>query len=528
MIWGKGWRAEVWDELDRPWDILVIGGGITGAGMFNQAARAGLGVLLVEANDFAFGTSSRSSKLVHGGFRYLRNRQFSVTRESVQERERLLRQGEHLVEPLEFILPVIGGRSSSRRVYQLGVTIYDLLAPKWQHGHLSTNQIYAICPVLTHPGVSDAFYYYDAVVDDARLVLRTIQEGVTAGGKALNYTRVSHLLKDNSGSVYGAAIEDLTRDGQGRTKETTARVVIQATGPWSDALRDEVNGEKRIRKQRGSHLVFPFSKLPLQQAITLFHPRDKRAMFVFPWEGVTVIGTTDLDHPLELQLSHPEPVATRQEVEYMLEAIEYLFPQSHLNYADVISTFAGLRPIVSSGTGNPSKELRAHSIWNEDGLFTITGGKLTTFRKMAYETLMAARPRLPQTVIFNPLQPIFQGTKTIKLNLDPHISNRLAGRYGRLASEVVQAGGVNESCAIDDLPALWSELRWGARAEAVEHLDDLLLRRTRLGMTLTEGARGWMERIRTIAQPELGWDDELWEAERNRYEVLWKECYFGL
>ncbi len=527
-MFNEGWRERAWNDLSLPWDMIVIGGGITGAGVFNQAARAGLRVLLVEANDFAFGTSSRSSKLIHGGFRYLRNRQFSVTRESVRERERLIRQGEHLVEPLEFILPVMSDRSSSRRVYQLGVTIYDLLAPKWQHGHYSGNQIRSICPVLTHPAVSDGFYYYDAVMDDARMVLRTIQEGIQAGGKALNYTRVTHLLKDQAGRVRGAAIEDQTRMGLGKTAEVSAQVVVQATGPWSDQLREEVGGTKRIRKQRGSHLVFPFQKLPLQQAITLFHPRDKRAMFVFPWEGVTVIGTTDLDHPSEEEALHPEPVATSQEVAYMLEATGYLFPKSEITERDIISTFAGLRPIVSSGTGNPSKESRAHSLWDENGLLTITGGKLTTFRKMAYETLLLALKYIPNKTFVNPLSPVFQGTNRIRLELDPQFRNRLVGRYGNLAKEVLQAGGASECFPIDDLPALWSELRWGARAEGVEHLDDLLLRRTRLGLTLPGGAENWMGRIRSIAQPELGWDDALWEAEQARYQALWHDCYYGL
>ena len=241
-------------------------------------------MLLVEAHDYAFGTSSRSSKLVHGGFRYLKNRQFSVTRESVRERERLLRQAKYLVTPLYFLLPSLGFSRATRQVFRLGVTIYDLLAPKWAHGDLSPNQIHRICPQLTNDRLNAGFYYYDAEVDDARLVLRVIQEGIAAGGTALNYTGAETLLFQQNGQVAGALLRDNAPSGNGQTTEVFARVVINATGPWSDELRGQVDQPPRIRKQRGSHLIFPWAKLPLAQAITLLHPRDKRAMFVFPWE----------------------------------------------------------------------------------------------------------------------------------------------------------------------------------------------------------------------------------------------------
>ncbi len=519
-------REQIWQRVARDWDILVIGGGITGAGIFNAAARAGLKVLLVEANDFAFGTSSRSSKLVHGGFRYLKNRQFSVTRESVRERERLLRQAKHLVTPLYFLLPNLGFSRGTRQMFRAGVTIYDLLAPKWAHGDLSKKQINRICPQLTNAKLKGGFYYYDAEVDDSRLVLRALQEGISSGGCALNYARAEGLLFHTNGTVAGVHLRDNAPSGNNRSVDVFARVVINATGPWADDLRRQVNQPPRIRKQRGSHLLFPWQKLPLAQAITLLHPRDKRAMFVFPWEGVTIIGTTDLDHPRKLEEEHPEPVITTDEVGYIMEAVDYLFPESQLTREDILSSIAGLRPIVSSGEKNPSKASRAHELWDEHGLITITGGKLTTYRLMANQTLEHCRTLLSGAPLFNPNLPLFSPPpfRTNK-DLDTLSWQRLAGRYGTAAVELAATCPDEEFTSVEGLPALWAELRWAARQEGVIHLDDLLLRRTRLGLTTPKGGAPLMEHLREICQPELGWDDGLWASEAKRYLTLWRECY---
>ncbi len=524
-MWGNNWRENAWNDLGKPFDILIIGGGITGAGIFNFAARMGLRVLLVEQSDFAFGTSSRSSKLVHGGFRYLRNYQFNVTRESVRERERLLRQAKFLVTPLRFLLPVMSGRSSSRRVYRMGVTIYDLMAPRWYHGHLSGEQIRTEYPVLTSPQVTDGFFYGDAEVDDSRLVIRVLQEGVMAGGVAMNYTRATNLCFDTSGRVCGARLKYIDSMGVSHESDVEARVVIHATGPWSDSLREEVDAPARIRKQRGSHLVFSTERLPLNAAITFFHPRDKRAMFVFPWEGVSVIGTTDLDHPAELEKAHPEPVITRDEVNYIFEALEYLFPKLSLTEKDVISTFSGLRPIVSSGTANPSKESRAHSLWNEKGLVTITGGKLTTYRRMALETLDAIRDQLPGKPLIPWNALLFDPLPASNNDLPLTDWQRVAGRFGKLTNIVLKDWDSQQLKHIPGSQALWGEVNWAAGNEAVFHLDDLMLRRLRLGLTNSKGGIELLDQIKPYVQKEMGWDDDRWKQEANDYEKLWKECY---
>jgi Glycerol-3-phosphate dehydrogenase len=389
MMWQQGWREQIWSGLDREWDMLVIGGGITGAGIARLAAAYGLEVLLVEARDFAFGTSSRSSKLAHGGFRYLYNRQYQVTYESVQQREELLREAAGLVTPLAFNLPNYENYHISSGLLHCGVIIYDLMAPKWDHRKLDAEQVRQKFQHLKTDDMLACFRYQDAVLDDARLVLRVIREAAAAGAAALNYARVENLLRDRTGKVRGVALRD-TACASGNTAEVKAKVVVNASGPWTDEIRANLSRPARLRKLRGSHLIFDRARLPIPGALTIFHPADGRAMFALPWEGASLVGTTDVDHAPELEAGYQEPFASQAEMDYILSALDFLFPSLHLNPADIVSSFAGLRPIINTGAATPSKESRAHQVWNEDGLITITGGKLTTFRLMARQSVAAA------------------------------------------------------------------------------------------------------------------------------------------
>jgi glycerol-3-phosphate dehydrogenase len=522
-MWEKGWRQSVWKELDGNWDVIVIGGGITGAGVFRRAVAEGYKTLLVEATDFSFGTSSRSSKLVHGGFRYLRNKQFDVTRESVREREWMLKEAKNLVTPLGFIMPCPDNFKVSSQ-FAIGVVIYDLLAPKWQHSFFSKRKVLRICPQIDKPDLKGAFLYYDAEMDDARLVNQIIREGVAAGGTAINYCKVEKLLRDQSGSVCGVQINDQGSSELGEL-EVKSAVVINATGPWSDEVRAHVNAPARLRRLRGSHLIFPYKKLPLPFAVTLLHPRDGRAMFGIPWEGTTMIGTTDLDH--SAPLSKGEPFTTQQEIDYILEAGNATFPSASLNRQDILSSFAGLRPVINTGASDPSKESRAHVVWEEDGLITVTGGKLTTFRIMAEEALLKASAKLPHPIdlnlrkrYFNPLPKTLSQGRVLSSEF-----TYLLGRYGSETDDLLNCAKEGENQPIGDLPNLWSEIRWTSRTGGVEHLDDLLLRRVRLGMLLPDGASDLMNRIRAIAQPELGWDDAKWQREEKRYREIYKQSY---
>lgn len=521
-MWEKGWREQVWKELDQEWDVIVIGGGITGAGVFRRSVAEGFKTLLVDAADFSFGTSSRSSKLVHGGFRYLRNKQFDVTREAVREREWMLREARELVTPLECLMPYYQDKRT-RDMFALGVVIYDLMAPKWKHSHLSKKVLSVACPPLYSSELRGGFSYYDAQVDDSRLVLTLIREAVRAGGTAVNYVKVSSLLKDNAGQVRGAALTD--QAGDLPEKEIHARVVFNATGPWSDTLRDQLGAPARLRLLRGSHLVFPRQRLPLQTAVTIVNPSDRRAMFAIPWEGRVMVGTTDLDHRTRVDLG--EPFATQEEIDYILNATNAIFTGVELGENDIISSFAGLRPIVSMGKAHPSQESRAHVVWNEEGLITVTGGKLTTFRIMAEQALTLASPSLPGTPDFSKRKRYFDPLPQPMKEFDLAAAQKtyLLGRYGIEAAELLQEGLEGENSPIGSLPNLWSELRYNARHGGVIHLDDLLLRRVRIGMLLPEGGKNWMPRIRQMVQEELDWDDLRWQTEESRYREIYNAFY---
>lgn len=522
-MWEHSWRQDIWKNLSKSWDLIVIGGGITGAGIFRSAVAEGYTTLLVEAGDFASGTSSRSSKLVHGGFRYLRNKQYNVTRESVREREWMLKEARNLVTPLGFVMPCPADLNLSAQ-FAAGVVIYDLLAPKWKHQFLSKNKIMRQFPEINPAKLWGGFLYYDAEMDDARLVQRIIQEGVSAGGTAMNYSFVERLIRSKEGAVCGIQLKDRSSQELG-TREILAKVTINATGPWSDELRNQVGGKAKLRKLRGSHLIFPREKLPLQHAVTLLHPKDHRGMFAIPWEGTTMIGTTDLDH--SAPLTQGEPFATSREIEYILEAAEATFPEAHLEQKDILSTFSGLRPVINTGNPDPSKESRAHVVWEEEGLITVTGGKFTTFRIMAEAALQKAALSLPHPPDLTQRKRYFEPLGDLRANgrvLSSEFSY-LLGRYGADTEELLCAAKEGENEPIGHLPNLWSEIRWNARKGAVEHLDDLLLRRVRIGMLLPNGAGAEMDRIKLIAQGELGWDEQKWKNEVTRYQKIIQNFY---
>jgi glycerol-3-phosphate dehydrogenase len=523
-VWRKGWREQIWSGIDQLWDLMIIGGGITGAGVLRQAVAVGLRTLLVEAKDFAFGTSSRSSKLIHGGFRYLRNKQISVTKESVREREWMLREAPNLVTPLSFLLPNFERYHFPSWKLGLGVILYDLLAPKWDHRKYNGLKLLEACPSLNREGLLGGFQYYDAVMDDARVMLRILRESVQAGGTALNYARAERLLRTGDGRVCGALLKDMASP-DGKTAEVKAKVVVNASGAWSDEIRNQLGQPGRLRRLRGSHLVFARAKLPFNQAVTLFHPRDGRAMFVIPWEGTTIVGTTDIDHDPDFDKKYLEPFASGDETIYMMEAVSLLFPNIGLSEGDIVSSFSGLRPVIHTGAVSPSKESRAHALWEEDGLITITGGKYTTFRIMSRETIDRVLARLgkPKTAknkrIFNsPLD-------LSSFSLDPLTLAYLAGRHGNETAALLTAAKQGELKRIEQVPNLWVELRWAAREEGVVHLEDLLLRRVRLGLLLPQGGRDLLGRIRDIVRPELGWNDERWQQEEAAYLKTWQSYY---
>ena len=517
----KDRRDEIWSQAVGPWDLLIIGGGITGAGLLREAVRLGLRALLVEQRDFAWGTSSRSSKLVHGGLRYLKEGRLLLTRAAVRARQQLLQDCPGLIDPLGFLLTIYKGDFPGRWTYTLGLTVYDLLALRWDHAYYGSQDFQMLAPHIDPRSLQGGFRYGDAQTDDARLVFRLIHEAELHGGAALNYARAESLVIE-AGRVRGVRLVDQV---QPRQAQVAARVVVNATGAWADRLRHQAGLNPSIRPLRGSHLIFPAWRLPVAQAVSFLHPIDRRPVFIFPWESITLVGTTDVDHQQELD---HEPQISPEETAYLMAAVEYQFPCLNLGLEDVISTYAGVRPVIGTGKTDPSRESRDHVIWLENGLLTVTGGKLTTFRLIALEALKAIRqdlPGMPRPDENIPvLDPVDLALPEVN-ELDEPSWRRLLGRYGSDAPALVASAQLAELAPIGSTSVLWAELRWAARTEAVVHLDDLLLRRTRLGLLLPHGGAQYLPTIRAICQPELGWDNERWEAEQRAYQELWQRCY---
>lgn len=509
------------NTMDEAWDLVIIGGGITGAGLLRESVRCGLKTLLVEQKDFAWGTSSRSSKLVHGGLRYLKEGDFRLTRESVNERERLLREAPGLVTPLEFLLPIYRGRKPGRWMMEVGLTIYDIIAGSWRHRYFKKEAFRRIEPLVADTGLLGGFCFTDAQVDDARLVLRLIAEAESHGALALNYTRATALQRSNAGAINGLVIEDTET---GTSREIRTSLVINATGAWAEILHPSPEEGRHLRPLRGSHLVFPKSLIPIRSTVSFFNKDDGRALFAIPWEGAVLVGTTDLDHGAPLD---KEPSISPGEARYIVDSLRAVFPSVNLSLSHAISSFAGVRPVVSEGKVSADKESREHVIWVDRGLVTVTGGKLTTFRALAWDTLAAARSFLPIGDLHGRNEPVFD---TVDRPVQPEALSRdqldvLTGRYGQAAAQIISTAAAEDLETIPGTLTLWAELVHGARSEKIRHLDDLLLRRVRLGLLLEAGGEKVMTRIRSLCEPVLPWDGARWEKEIDDYRALWQTCY---
>jgi len=491
-------------DLPTRFDLVVIGGGITGAGILHEAARTCASVLLVEQNDFASGTSSASSKLVHGGLRYLKDGQWRLTLESVRERNRLLRSRAGLVEPQPFLMPLYRGMKPGRAVMRIGLAAYDAMGGQWRSRSLSAQQALQLEPNLRREGLLGAVSYDDARTDDARLVLRLIFEAVEAGAQALNYVRVAEVLKAN-GRVRGVALHDLV---SGATREIEAGMVINAAGVWSCALPGDPGGAPTLRPLRGSHLIFPLGRLPVKQAVSWLHPRDRRPIFVYPWEGVALFGTTDVDHGAA---DPARPELMPDEAQYLMLGLNQQFPGLGLKLGHATAAYSGVRPIVAGGKGDPSAESRESASWSSPGWIGITGGKLTTFRITARQVLHLAARQLPA------LAP--RDAELLAFSA----AGRLQAHYGAAGADwLAGSASAGDRDNIAGTPYVWGELRWAARSEAVLHLDDLLLRRSRIGLLLPQGGAALLDRVALICCEELGWEAAHWAEERSRYLELWR------
>ena len=507
-------------DVESNWDLVVIGGGITGAGILLEASKRGLKAILVEQKDFAWGTSSRSSKLVHGGLRYLKQVRIHLTYTCVKEREQLVKDAKGLVEYLPFIMPVYSIKD--KLMMKAGLAIYSFMAGKKQHRYYNAEEVIKIIPDIKTRGLIGGFQFLDARVDDARLTLRAICEATEYGGLALNYTRAKDIKRDSEGMVTGLTVEDM-ENGISRFMNTKA--IINATGVWSEGLHNAPFQKAHIRPLRGSHIVFPYKLFPIKHAISLVHPDDRRPVFLIPWEGVTIYGTTDIDHGTNLI---EEPHISMEEFNYLIKGLDTYFPNIKIAFSDCISTFSGIRPVLSKRGKDPSKESRDDIVFEDKGLVTITGGKLTIFRKLAHDALKAAKGYLPTISDVSTTINIFNDADNIikqYAGIDNDKLTILSGRYGKGAERIIENRKEGDLNYIPGTKTFWAELPYIAQNEKVRHLEDLLLRRVRIGNQLPEGGKEYLDRIQSLCESYLPWDKKKWEEEKSSYMKVWNTYY---
>ena len=496
-------RTEIWDRVRRhsqPWDMIVVGGGATGVGVAIDAASRGYDVLLLEQSDFGKGTSSRSTKLAHGGVRYLEQGNIALVMEALKERGLLLQNAPHLVHDLAFIVPNYEWWEAP--FYGMGLKLYQLLAGKYGFGKsrlLSREETLERLPTIKTDGLRGGAIYYDGQFDDARLLIHMVVTAWDQGAALLNYVAVTGIAKDAQGFVSGITARD---SETGEEFRTSAKVVINATGAFTDDLRRAADPsiEPMIAPSQGIHLVFGPDFLPGNSAIMVPRTRDGRVLFAIPWHGHVLVGTTDTP------VSAPslEPIALESEVDFILSTAGEVLSKTPTR-DDVLSVFAGIRPLVrAEGAVNTAALSRDHVIHiDSSGLMTITGGKWTTYRRMAEDCVDQAA-----TLAELPERPCM--TRELRIHGCHASSSELESLavYGSDAAKVRALIGFNPRLGErlhPELPYIRAEVIWAAREEMARTVEDVLARRTR---ALFLKARAALEAAPVVAElmaAELGW-----------------------
>ncbi|HEX6598407.1 MAG TPA: glycerol-3-phosphate dehydrogenase/oxidase [Gemmatimonadaceae bacterium] len=535
-------RRAALDALTRePFDVLVVGGGITGAGVARDAAMRGLRTALVEKDDFASGTSSRSSRLVHGGVRYLEHGDLRLVFEASHERRVLRRLAPHLVRPLAFTWPVYAGARIARWKLAAGLTLYDLLATfrnVARHERLSAAEVLRREPHLLPRELRGGARYWDALTDDARLTLATVRSAVASGATVVNHARVTALVHEGS-RVAGAQVLDELDGGQVLVR---ARVVVNATGPWSDDTQRLAGNSTApaVHGSKGVHVMVARQRVGNEAALTLLTPQDGRVFFVLPAGDHAIIGTTDTFEPV----SPDEVRASSRDVAYLIEAANHFFPSAQLTRDDVITAWAGLRPLVASdaSAADPGAVSREHAVTERvPGLVRITGGKLTTYRVMARDGVDAVQRSLGARVTRSPTadtplaggglaDPLkAMGTATTLIG-DAGIARRLVHAHGDQWREVwamAEAEPAMRERIEPSRPYVMAELRWAVEEELGFTLADLLVRRVPIAFETRDHGRAAARRVAPLVAGWLGWDAERIEAELERYDAE-VERLFGI
>ena len=483
------------------WDILVIGGGATGAGVAVDAAARGYKTLLLEQHDFGKGTSSRSTKLVHGGVRYLEQGNVSLVMEALKERGLLRQNAPHLVSELPFVVPSYSWWEGP--FYGIGLKVYQVLSGKYGFGPsqlISKEETLRRLPNVNPDGLTGGVVYFDGQFDDSRLLINLIGTAAEQGATLLNYAKVTGLRKDNQGLVDGVAWQDIET---GATFNATAKVVVNATGPFTDSVRHlaDPTAKPIIVPSQGAHIVLNRSFLPADTAIMVPHTSDGRVMFAIPWHGHTLVGTTDTP----ISQTPIEPVALDQEIEFMLETAS-LYLEKKPTRADILSVFAGIRPLAKSGRGANTAELsRDHTIHiDRNGLLSIAGGKWTTYRNMAQDCVDQAA-----TLANLPDKPC--ATRTLNIH-GYHLNARSFGSlavYGADAPAIRRL--IDEDAALGqpldpELPYAEAEVIWAAREEMARTVEDILARRTRALFLNARAAIRMAPRVAALLAREFGRD----------------------
>lgn len=542
-------RQEMWDRLGSEVQLLIVGGGINGAGIARDAARRGLTVALLERSDLAAGTSSRSSKLVHGGLRYLEQYEFGLVFEAVSERRILMDIAPHLVNPLGFVFPVYEGDRRSLATIRAGMMLYDGLSlfrsPK-RHRMLNPAEIGELEPALTTDKLKGAPLYYDCSTDDARLTLENMLDAADYGAIIATHAEVTGFIRDEHGRIAGAEVRDTLT---GATKEVCAGVVVNATGPWTDQILRMASGEEEqpamLRPTKGVHIVVPYERLPVTNAVVCFHPDDGRVLFAIPWGDSTYIGTTDTDFDGDPAEVHAET----EDVEYLLRASAAYFPQANLGRDDVLCTWAGLRPLVrapsSEGEMNESAVSREHRIdVGHDGLVTVTGGKLTTYRLMSNETVDKALKVLrlggkldrPLKNPFTDQEPLpgavrwpdnddheavaNQILEVAGQTLSPETARLLGDTYGMRGRDVARLVRRNPTLGerlVPGRPEILAQVDWAVVQEFSATVGSVLKQRTQIFYRDPQQGLGCAEAVADRMAQLLGWADERRERSLQEY-----------
>lgn len=493
-------------ERREPWDLIVIGGGATGAGVAVDAATRGYSTLLLEQHDFGKGTSSRSTKLVHGGVRYLEQGNVSLVMEALKERGLLRQNAPHLVSELPFVVPSYTWWEGP--FYGIGLKLYQVLSGKYGFGSsqfISKEETLRRLPNVNPDELRGGVIYYDGQFDDTRLLIQLIATAVDQGAVAVNYAKVTGLVKAGDGIVHGVTWRD---EETGQEITSQAKVVVNATGPFTDSVRHlgEPAAEPMISPSQGAHLVLDRSFLPGDTAIMVPHTSDGRVMFAIPWHGHTLVGTTDLP-VAEASL---EPVPMEQEIEFMLGTAA-LYLHKKPARSDVLSVFAGIRPLVKAGGGKSTAALsRDHTIHIDAcGLLSVTGGKWTTYRNMAEDCVnhAATLGDLPDRSCV---------TKTLNIHgYHPNASSlgwlSVYGTDALAVRELVDGDRTLGEPLDSDLPYIGAEVVWAARSEMARTVEDILARRTRALLLNAKAAVRMAPRVAALLAAETG-RDEAWQA----------------